>query len=138
LKSLNGFGLQDISGLDHGPQAAAEAARAKVNLLAGRPPGTRDPRAVVAGLVLATLERPELEPQLIARARAAIPAVGTRERHADAYAKAGQAAPTSVPGILDTSDKAVTEALLLEEILARRTPRRGSPSRRPMTLRRTG
>lgn len=134
LTSLNGFGLQDISGLDHGPRASAEAVRAKVSLLAGRPPGTRDPRAVVGGLVLATLERPELEPQLIARARAAIPAIGTRERHANAYEGAAHAAHTSVPGILDTSAAAITEALLLEEILTRRS----SPSRCAPRLRRTG
>ena len=139
LKSLNGFGLQDISGLDHGPRAAAEAVRAKVALLSGRPPGTRDPRAIVGGLVLAVLEKPELEPQLLARARAGIPAIGTRERHADAYGRSEQGAhATGGPGNLDLSAKAVREALLLEEILARRTPRRGPPSRRPGTLRRTG
>ncbi len=86
ITALSGFGLRDVSGLDYGPHLHEETVRARDALLAGRALNVRDPRAIVAGAVHAALLRPEAEPMILARARAAIPGVGTRERVADAYA----------------------------------------------------
>jgi hypothetical protein len=118
LRSLNGFGLSSISGLNYGVHLHAQTERARSTLLARGVPEVRDVRAIIAGAVLATLERPELGEQILLKARAAIPAVGTHER-----APQGQgAAVLSGGGVLDLSPSAVTEALLLQELLARRPP----------------
>ncbi|WP_437499752.1 hypothetical protein [Sorangium sp. So ce1099] len=111
LLALSGFGLQDISGLDHGPHEHQEASRARDALLAGRVPAVRDARALLAGAVLASHRAPGQALMILTLARAAIPALGTGERRPDAFAPAAGA-----PGVaLDR--RAVTEALLFREVL---------------------
>jgi hypothetical protein len=128
LKALSGFGLQDVSGLDYGPHEHQESLRARDALLGGRVPTVRDPRAILAGAVLAAKQRPELEPRILAAARAAIPAVGTGEARPDAFAPAG--APAGRAGALETDRRAVLEALVLREILGPPMALRGFPSSR--------
>ena len=73
----------------------------------------RDPRAVVAGAVLAALARPELELRILANARAAIPALGIADPVPDAYT-----APIARTGL--ALDRAMlVDAIALREILAR-------------------
>jgi hypothetical protein len=112
--ALGGFGLQDVSGLDYGPHEHADGLRARDALLRGQVPGVRDPRAVVAGAVLAALARPDSEAQILANARAAIPALGTGETRPDAFSDAAPAAD-SLP--LDRA--ALLDAIVLREVLAR-------------------
>ncbi|WP_437284918.1 hypothetical protein [Sorangium sp. So ce406] len=111
LLALSGFGLQDISGLDHGPHEHQEALRARDALLAGRVPAVRDARALLAGAVLAAHWAPERALAILTRARAAIPALGTGERRPDAFAPARGASGAPL------DRRAVTEALLFREIL---------------------
>jgi hypothetical protein len=116
--ALGGFGLQDISGLDYGPHEHAEGLRARDALLRGQVPIVRDPRAVVAGAVFAVLARPDGEAQILAKARAAIPALGTRETLPDPF---GDAAAT---GGLRLDRAALVDALVLREVLSRPRMRR--------------
>ena len=117
--ALGGFGLQDISGLDYGPHEHAESLRARDALLRGQVPIVRDPRAVVSGTVFAALARPDAEPQILASARAAIPALGTDETLPDAYGDPG----TLADGLrLDRA--ALVDAIVLREVLARPRMRR--------------
>jgi len=125
LDALGGFGLQGVSGLDYGPHEHAEGQRAKAALLRSAVPTVRDPRAVIAGAVLAALERPDLEPRILQHARAAIPAMGTGEQRPDAYAVTAGAGPRP-----DHTE--LVEAIALREILS--TPR--ARGRRPLVLRR--
>lgn len=120
-QALNGFGLQDISGLDYGPHEHEEALRAKADLLNGRVPGVRDPRAVIAGAVLAGLEAPEKDAVILDRARKAISAVGTFETAPSVFDPAADSSDglRSVAG-LDFSDDAIVQAIVLQEILQRR------------------
>ena len=117
--ALDGFGLQDISGLDYGPHEHAEGLRARDALLRGQVPGARDPRAVVAGAVFAALARPGDEAQILANVRAAIPALGTGETRPDAFS---DAVPLAGPLQLDRA--ALVDAIVLREVLARPRPRR--------------
>ncbi|MCC6556203.1 MAG: hypothetical protein IT372_24850 [Polyangiaceae bacterium] len=114
LRALSGFGLQDVSGLDYGPHEHMEAQRARDALLARRVPAVRDPRAILSGAVLAARARPDLEAQILANARAAIPALGTGEVRPDAFNPAG----ATGAGAAEVSREAVIEALVLREILA--------------------
>jgi hypothetical protein len=116
LKALSGYGLRAISGLDYGPHAHAESERARAALVSGVVPRVRDPRAVIAGAVLATVERPDLEARILEHARAAIPAMGTAERRPDAYL--AQASSRTI------RREDVASAMVLREILGRR---RSSP-----------
>ncbi|MBX5482388.1 MAG: hypothetical protein IRZ16_11220 [Myxococcaceae bacterium] len=116
LPALGGIGLRDISGLDFGPHEHAEANRARLALLAGQVPQTKDARAVIAGAVLAAREQPEQEATILHRARQAIVAVGTFEHRPDVYVPA---ALPQVPEALELSPDAVREALVLSEILRR-------------------
>lgn len=125
LDALGGFGLAGVTGLDYGPHEHAEGLRAKAALLRGAVPTVRDPRAVVAGAVLAAIERPELEPRILVNARAAIPAMGTGEQRPDAYSAI--AGPIGRPVRSE-----LLEAMALREILS--TPR--SRGRRPPIQRR--
>jgi hypothetical protein len=117
--ALGGFGLQDISGLDYGPHEHAESLRARDALLRGQVPIVRDPRAVVAGAVLAALARPDAEAQILAHARAAIPALGTGETLPDAFGDA-----TTVADQLRLDRAALVDAVVLREVLARPRVRR--------------
>jgi hypothetical protein len=117
--ALGGFGLQDMSGLDYGPHEHADGLRARDALLRGQVPRVRDPRAVVAGAVLAALARPDAEAQIIADARAAIPALGTSETFPDALGD-----PTPVDDPLRLDRNALVDALVLREVLARPRSRR--------------
>jgi hypothetical protein len=128
LKALSGFGLQDVSGLDYGPHEHMESLRARDALLGGRIPGVRDPRAILAGAVLAAAQRPELEPRILAAARAAIPAAGTGEARPDAFTIGGD--PAGRAGPIETDRRAVLEALVLREILGPPKALRGSRARR--------
>ena len=127
LHSLKGHGLRDVPGLDYGPNLHSQAQRAKAQLLNGQVPSVRDARAVISGAVLAWVERPELEPQLLQRARGAIAAVGTFERAPDVFDRnAGGFAEATVAvkgasrtGVVEISPDAVADALLLREILER-------------------
>ncbi len=120
LKGLNGVGLSDISGLDYGPRAQAEARRARDAFLNDQVPSVRDARRVISGAVMAYLERPQLEDQILARAREAIPALGTYEQAPDAYRPAVPAtAAPAFAGSLEIAPGAVFEALLLREVLKR-------------------
>ena len=135
LEGLNGFGLSDISGLDYGPSEHFEARRARDAFLGGQVPAVRDARRVIAGAVLACVEKPELEEQIRARAREAIPALGTYEQAPDAYRPSAPvpAAPLTSAGPLEVAPGDVLEALLLREVLRRpaRQLRRGRPGGRP-------
>ncbi|WP_437924018.1 hypothetical protein WMF37_33935 [Sorangium sp. So ce291] len=111
LLALSGFGLQDISGLDHGPHEHQESLRARDALLAGRVPAIRDARALLAGAVLAAHQAPGQAFMILTLARAAIPALGTGERRPDAFAPAAGAPSVAL------DRRAVTEALLFREIL---------------------
>ncbi|WP_437660990.1 hypothetical protein [Sorangium sp. So ce1182] len=111
LLALSGFGLQDISGLDHGPHEHQEASRARDALLAGRVPAIRDARALLAGAVLAAHQAPGQALMILTLARAAIPALGTGERRPDAFAPAAGAPSVTL------DRRAVTEALIFREIL---------------------
>jgi hypothetical protein len=131
---LRGHGLVAISGLDYGPSLHAQAQRAKTSLLAGQVPGVREVRAVISGAVLAWMEKPELEAQILHRARAAISAVGTFERAPDAYAQAADgfavaAAPSTGSAALPITPQTVSEALLLGELLHRPRHGRRAPPR---------
>jgi hypothetical protein len=117
--ALGGFGLQDVSGLDYGPHEHAESLRARDALLRGQVPIVRDPRAVVAGAVFAALARPDAEAQILANARAGIPALGTGETRPDAYGDA-----TPVAGRLRLDRAALVDAIVLREVLARPRVRR--------------
>ncbi|WP_437670086.1 hypothetical protein [Sorangium sp. So ce131] len=111
LVSLSGFGLRDVRGVDYGPHMHMEALRARDVLRAGRVPSARDARAIVAGAVLAAQDYPGQAIAILANARAAIPAVGTSERRADAFAP-----DAAAPGAALTR-RDVTEALILREAL---------------------
>lgn len=126
LQSLNGFGLQDISGLDYGPREHAEAQRAREALLGGRVPAVRDARAIIAGAVLAAVEARDRHTGLLELARRAIRAVGTHEQVPSAF---DLAAPRVI-GALDLSSRAVAESLVLKELMERRRPRLSRPLRR--------
>ncbi|MBI3182508.1 MAG: hypothetical protein HYZ28_10215 [Myxococcales bacterium] len=117
LKSLGGMGLSDVSGLDYGPHEHSEAGRARDALVAGRAPSQRDPRAIIAGAVLAWRKKPELEPRILELAREAIPAVGTGEHHPDSYQPSHAEAPAAGP--IDVHPRAFLEAVLLGELLRR-------------------
>ena len=117
--ALGGFGLQDISGLDYGPHEHAEGLRARDALLRGLVPVVRDPRAVVAGAVIAALARPDIEAQILVNARAAIPALGTGETLPDAF---GDTGPDAGPLRLDRA--ALLDAVVLREVLTRPRVRR--------------
>jgi hypothetical protein len=117
--ALGGFGLQDISGLDYGPHEHADGLRARDALLRGQVPPVRDPRAVVAGAVLAAIARPDAEAQILRNARAAIPALGTGETVPDAFAD-----PGSVADGLRVDRAALLDAVVLREVLARPRVRR--------------
>jgi hypothetical protein len=117
--ALGGSGLQDVSGLDYGPHEHAEGLRARDALLRGQVPIVRDPRAVVAGAVFAAFARPAAEAQILANARAAIPALGTAETVPDAY---GEARPVADGLRLDRA--ALVDAIVLREVLARPRMRR--------------
>lgn len=131
LRSLDGHGLRDVPGLDYGPSLHAQAQRSKTALLAGQVPSVRDVRAIISGAVLAWVEQPEQEVQILQRARAAIPAVGTFERAPDAFDRPAAPSPAIAlrRGVLEVTPGAVSEALVLRELLER--PRPGArPSRR--------
>ena len=117
LGGLAGEGLTDVPGLDYGPHEHAEAERARQSLVRGRVPTVRDPRAVIAGAVLAALEQPEREPQILADARAAIPAVGSSEIRPDSYATPAAGGTASALGPLDAA--VLRDAIVLGEILRR-------------------
>ncbi len=116
LRALGGFGLSEISGLDYGPHEHAEAIRAKDALLSKCVPRVNDARAVIAGAVLAWADKPELEAELLERARAAIPAQGTFEVRPDDYQPAALEQRRTA---LDVSPSALLEALVLREVLER-------------------
>jgi hypothetical protein len=80
LEALGGGGLRDVSGLDLGPHEWEEATRSKAAFLSGQTPRTWDPRAVIAGAVLAAQEKPDREAQVLALARKAIVAHGSFEQ----------------------------------------------------------
>jgi hypothetical protein len=134
LQALSGFGLQDISGLDYGPHEHQEALRAQGALLAGRVPRVRDARAVIAGAALSTAAQPAQRSEILRRARAAIPAVGTGERRPDAFQEAKEDAPRGAAGWLGASRSEVLEALVLREVLAPPRGLRGgySPVAQPL------
>jgi hypothetical protein len=113
--ALGGFGLADIPGLGYGPRAHAETRRAMDDLFAGRVPTVRDPRAVIAGAVLATHARPALEVRYLAAARAAIPALGTGEVRPGAYAPAAVTAPAG----RRARAAELRDALILQAVLTR-------------------
>jgi hypothetical protein len=117
--ALGGFGLQDISGLDYGPHEHAEGLRARDALLRGEVPTVRDPRAVVAGAVLAAIARPDAEVQILVRARAAIPALGTGETFPDPFG-----GTDLVAGPLRLDRAALVDAIVLREVLTRPRMRR--------------
>ncbi|HEX7838141.1 MAG TPA: hypothetical protein VF469_11790 [Kofleriaceae bacterium] len=117
--ALGGFGLQDVSGLDYGPHEHAESLRARDALLRGKVPIVRDPRAVVAGAVFAALARPDAEAQILANARAAIPALGTGETLPDPFGDV-----TTVADRLRLDRAALVDAVVLREVLARPRVRR--------------
>lgn len=120
IKSLGAMGLADIPGLDFGIHEHEEALRARATLLEGRVPRVRDSRAVIAGAVLASLDRPGAERSLLELARKAIPALGTWESRPDAYsARAGSGGAG-----LDLDAEALREAILLGEVLRRPGARR--------------
>jgi hypothetical protein len=119
--ALGGSGLQDVSGLDYGPHEHAEGLRARDALLRGQVPIVRDPRAVVAGAVFAAFARPAAEAQILANARAAIPALGTAETVPDAYS---DATPTPRADGLRLDRAALVDAIVLREVLARPRMRR--------------
>ncbi|MBI5545227.1 MAG: hypothetical protein HY901_15160 [Deltaproteobacteria bacterium] len=128
LTGLSQMGLTAVSGLDFGPHEQAETQRACASLLAGEVPTVRDARAIIAGAALAARAAPRAEAQLLARARAAIPAIGTLEHRPDAF-RPTELDPRLSRG-LDMGRDALVEALLLYEILeppsARTARRRGA------------
>jgi hypothetical protein len=117
LKTLRDEPLLNIAGFDygHGRHAQAEAARAR--LREGKP-YFKDPRAIVAGAVLAWSREPSRAAAIRAAARRSLLAVGTRERAPDAYdAVPGAEAPAgeSAVGMTDL----VRDAIVLSAILTR-------------------
>ena len=112
--ALGGFSLVSIPGLGYGPHAHAECQRAQADLFAGRVPTVRDPRAVIAGAVLAAHARPAQEARFLAAARAAIPALGTGEVRPDAYAAAA-----ATPRRAGTRAAELRDALILQAVLTR-------------------
>jgi hypothetical protein len=117
LSALSQFGLEDVPGLDYGPHEHAEAERARSAFRKGRVPTVRDPRAVISGAVLAALEAPELEDQILRLAREAIPAIGTLEHRHDVY----DPAVVAEAGGLGQLDAAVLrDAVVLRAMLQRR------------------
>ncbi|MSP60463.1 MAG: hypothetical protein EXR72_08995 [Myxococcales bacterium] len=125
LASLAGFELRSIPGLDLGPrehEAAREACRA---YFAGQRAPTRDPRALIAGAVLAWSERPSLAPSILRAARATIPSVGVARRVLRRRADSNDArAAGPRRGGVDLADW--REAMVLSAILDRP---RGLPRR---------
>jgi hypothetical protein len=120
LQSLAGHCLQDISGLDYGPHKHQQGERAKRALLAGHVPSVRQVPAVIAGAVLATVEKPELAARILELARRAIIAVGTFEVREDAFNLPVPVAGSPGTRIqLELGARALQEALLLRELLDR-------------------
>ncbi len=117
LPALRGGGLQDISGLDFGPHEWAQAQRAKASFLSGQAPRSADPRAVIAGAVLAWQETPAKEAQVLALARKAVVAKGSFEQLPEQDGAALQ------NGAVEPA-RLVVEALVLRELLFERRPNR--------------
>lgn len=127
FKTLSGYTLRDIPGLDFGIHALHESRRTRDAIKAGRTPPACDARYVISGAVLAWREQPERELQILQAARSAIPALGTLERRPDVYSAPAPAAPRFA-GWIDIGPDAVREAFLLGEILARPLPGRRARS----------
>jgi hypothetical protein len=113
IKALRGRGLSGVAGLDYGPHRHNESKRACAALLRGEVPAVRDVRAVVAGAALAAHEAPEHESQILALAREAIPAKGTRETRPASVRQQGGLEL----GVVDA--RAVVQALVVGEIMNR-------------------
>lgn len=126
LDALAGYRLIDIPGVGFGPHLEAETERASARLLAGQSPARADPRAVIAGAVLATRAAPAQASSILLLARAAIAAEGTFEHAVDAYS--AQAA-TRAGEQQATGRAALREAFVLYTLLGPRAGLRGS--RRP-------
>jgi hypothetical protein len=114
--ALAGIPLRSIPGLDLGPREHQAALDARAAYFAGRAAPTRDPRALIAGAVLAWHQRPDLAPRILRAARATIPSVGIgrrrlRERAARDVAAAGPAAAEGLDPAL------ARDAILLSAIL---------------------
>jgi hypothetical protein len=117
LGALRGRGLRAISGLDYGTHRHQESLRARDAFLRGMPPQARDPRAVIAGAVLAARAKPERENSILRLARAAIPALGTSERWGQAAPPASVCGnPLAAPLVAED----LVAGVVLHEMLARR------------------
>jgi hypothetical protein len=123
LPALSGMGLSDVGGLGFGPHEQQEAQRARSAIVAGQVPRVRDPRSVIAGLVLAVHGGDPRKPaadelRLLTTARRAILALGTGEQRLDVYQKRGATA-AAAPGRIDA--QTIRDAMVLSAILQRRT-----------------
>ena len=123
MPALSGVGLREVGGLGFGLHEHQESLRARAAITAGQVPRVRDPRAVIAGLVLAVYGGDPLRPaadeiRLLTTARKAILALGTGELRVDAYQRAGAVAvPVSAPGRIGPD--VVRDAMILSAILER-------------------
>lgn len=118
LNALRGRGLRAVAGLDYGTHRHQEALRARNAFLQGVPPEARDPRAIIAGAVLAARREPDQESGILRLARQAIPAVGTSE-HWGETSVASPASGTPLATPLTAED--LLAGVVLHEALARRS-----------------
>jgi hypothetical protein len=116
LPCLRGQPLRSLTMLDFGPRESEQAKRVARSFVSQQPARTRDPRVLVAGAVLATVEAPARAAAIYALAREAIVGVGERARAAAELAtEAGQL------GVIDA--RAMREAMILQALLASRRAR---------------